>query len=335
MRNLSQNLSSQMKSEEMEQMDLDMDALRDILENLVKLSFDQEKVLKEIKSLPGGDPRFVELSQQQLKLSDDAKVIEDSLYSLSKRVLQIESFVTKEVTSMRNNMDESIGLLRERKVNVATVKQQLAMTSINNLALLLSDTFKQMQQMMMSMSMPGGSGKGKKGKVPMPGLGEMQQNINKRTEQLGSGGMGGRQLSEELAKLAQEQSKLRNQLEKMKDQLNGTEMGKKVGNDIQEIQKQMDQNENDLINKRVNPTLLNRQKQMLTRLLEVEKAVKEQELDPTRKANTGVTFQRNSPPSFDEFQKLKDKQTELIRTTPLNYSPFYKSQTNEYFKKIK
>lgn len=334
MRNLAQSLSDQMKSEEMEQMDLDMDALRDILENLVKLSFDQEKVLKDIKSLPNGDPRYIELSQLQLKIVDDAKIIEDSLFSLSKRVLQLESFVTKEVTDMKNYMDESMVLLKERKLNVASSKQQFAMTSMNNLALMLSDTFKQMQQMMMNMSMPG-SGKGKKGKMPMPGLGKMQQEINKRTENLGSSGMGGRQLSEELAKLAQEQAKLRNQLQQMQEQLNGTEVGKKVGNDIQELQKQMDQNENDLVNKRINPNLINRQKQMLTRLLEVEKAIKEQELDPTRKANTGVSFTRQSPPSLEAFQKLKEKQTELIRTTPLNYTPFYKSQTSEYFKKIK
>jgi hypothetical protein len=66
--------------------------LRDILENLIQLSFDQERVMKDFKAVSLQDPRFVKLAQDQLKLQDDAKIIEDSLYALANRVLQIQSF---------------------------------------------------------------------------------------------------------------------------------------------------------------------------------------------------------------------------------------------------
>ena len=335
MKKMSQKMKESMQSQEMKEMDEDMDALRAILENLVKLSFDQEKIMKDFRNMNVGDPRFVKLSQEQLKIQDDAKMIEDSLYSLAKRVLQIQSFVTKEVTSMRNSMDESMKFIKERKLNVASSKQQFSMTSINNLALMLSDTFSQMQQMMAN-AMPGSGKKGKKGQKPSPmSMGDKQDEINKRMEKMGKFGQGSRGMSEEAAKLAQEQSELRKRIQQMQDELKGTDAGKKLGNELKELEKKMDENETDLVNKRINPDLIKRSRDLQTRLLEAEKALEQQEEDPTRQSKASQQFNRQSPPSMDKFLQEKQKQVELIRTVPPNYTPFYKKQTDNYFRKIK
>lgn len=335
MKKMSQKMKESMQSQEMKEMDEDMDALRAILENLVKLSFDQEKIMKDFRNMNVGDPRFVKLSQEQLKIQDDAKMIEDSLYSLAKRVLQIQSFVTKEVTSMRNSMDESMKFIKERKLNVASSKQQFSMTSINNLALMLSDTFSQMQQMMAN-AMPGSGKKGKKGQKPSPmSMGDKQDEINKRMEKMGKFGQGSRGMSEEAAKLAQEQSELRKRIQQMQDELKGTDSGKKLGNELKELEKKMDENETDLVNKRINPDLIKRSRDLQTRLLEAEKAMEQQEEDPTRQSKASQQFNRQSPPSMDKFLQEKQKQVELIRTVPPNYTPFYKKQTDNYFRKIK
>ena len=97
----------------------------------------------------------------------------------------------------------------------------------------------------------------------------------------------------------------------------------------------MDDNETDLVNKRINPDLIKRSRDIQTRLLEAEKAVQQQEEDPTRQSNTAQQFNRKSPPSMDKFLQEKQKQVELIRTVPPNYTPFYKKQTDNYFRKIK
>lgn len=335
MKQMAKQMKEAMQSQEMKEMDEDMDALRAILENLVKLSFDQENLMKDFRNMTVSDPRFVKLSQEQLKLQDDAKMIEDSLYSLAKRVLQIQSFVTKEVTTMRNSMDESVKFIKERKLNVASAKQQFAMTSINNLALMLSDTFSQMQQMMAN-AMPGAGQKGKKGQKPSPmSMGEKQDELSKRMEKMGKAGQGSRGMSEEAAKLAQEQAQLRKQIQKMQEDLKGTELGKKLGNELKDLEKKMDDNETDLVNKRINPELLKRSKELQTRLLEAEKAVQQQEEDPTRQSKAALQYNRQAPPSMEKFLQEKQKQVELIRTVPPNYTPFYKKQTDNYFRKIK
>ena len=101
MKNLAEKLQDQKSSQEAMEMEENIDDLRQIMENLVKLSFDQEKLMKDFRNIRVGDPRFVKLGQTQLKLKDDAKVVEDSLYALANRVFQIKSFVTREVGLMK------------------------------------------------------------------------------------------------------------------------------------------------------------------------------------------------------------------------------------------
>ncbi|TAG55872.1 MAG: ATPase, partial [Runella slithyformis] len=217
-------------------------------------------------------------------------------------------------------------------------KQQFAMTSINNLSLMLSQTLAQMQAQMMAM--PGkGKGKGKKGKkgeTPSPDLGEMQKKLNEQIGKMkkdGKGGMGGRQMSEQVAKMAAEQAQIRQMLQQLMESQKGTDAEKKVGNEVKDLMKKMDETETDLVNKRVTPELQKRQQDIVTRLLESEKALRQQEEDNKRKSETAKPIQRTPPPAFEQYVKDKQKQTELLRTVPPSFAPFYKREADAYFKK--
>ena len=85
MEELSQMLKN-MKSKDKEQKDGEnMESLRQLLENLIQFSFEQEEVMDELKGLNPKDPQYVKLGQRQRKLEDDAQLLEDSLFALSKR----------------------------------------------------------------------------------------------------------------------------------------------------------------------------------------------------------------------------------------------------------
>ncbi len=327
MKKMADALEQQMQSAEMKQTQMDMKSLREILENLIKISHDQERIMKNFRNISVSDPRFGPLSQDQLNISNDAKIIEDSLFALASRVMQLEAIVTKEVTGMKNNIDESVKLIRERKLQNAAAKQQSSMTSMNNLALMLSDVFKQMQQQM------SGSGEGEEDGKPGD-FGQKQQMINQRIQGIGTEGKTQKEISEEIARIVNEQARLRKQLQEMQEKLNGTEAGKKLGNELENLQKEMEKSEEDLVNKRITPELQRRQRNIETRLLEADKAIKEQEMDPTRKGRTAQKFTKPSPPDLEKFKKEKEKQVELLRTTPPNFTPFYKNQTDNYFKRI-
>ncbi len=332
MQEMKEKMEQMQQSMEAEQTQENMDDLRNILQNLITLSYDQEELMKQFRSVRQSDPKFIALSQQQLKLRDDAKVVEDSLQALAQRVFQIQSFVTRELGLMKSYMNESVDAIRARQQAQAASKQQFAMTSMNNLALMLSDVLKQMQQQMADAQ---GKGKPNKGKSkPKPGLGEMQEQLNQQIEQLSKSGKEGKQLSEELAKLAAQQERIRKALQEL-----SKAGGKKPGQNgtdgqAQELMKQMEKTEQDIVNKNIKPETIKRQREILTRLLETEKAMKERELDEKRESKTAQNYQNQIPPSFEKYLNTKQKQTELLKTVDPALTPFYKTQTNEYLKKF-
>ncbi|MBV6644259.1 MAG: hypothetical protein KI790_02355 [Cyclobacteriaceae bacterium] len=332
MKQLGQKLQNMQMNMEMEMMQENMDHLRDITDNLVKLSFKQEELIESFREVRQVDPRFVELSQEQLKLKDDAKVIEDSLLSLASRVVQISSFVTREVGEVNRNIDESVRQLRERNRGKALSSQQFAMTSINNLALLLDDVLQQMQ-MAMAEAM-GKPQKGQKSNQSLPNMKQLQQQLAERIKDLKKQGLKGRELSEEIAKMAAEQEMIRNQLQEMQEKLNGQNGGKEAGDKLGKIIEEMEKNEVDLVNKRITDNLINRQEEIITRMLEAEESLREQELDPNREAQTATNYEKRLPEAFEEYLKAKEKEIELLKTVPLELSPFYKKEVNDYFRRL-
>jgi hypothetical protein len=333
MQEMQQKMQQMQEEMEQEGMQEDLDNLRNILDNLVKLSFGQEELMKEFKNVNVSDPRFIELAQKQLKLRDDAKIIEDSLTALAKRVPQIESFVTRELSDMRRAMEESSKGIKERKLGVAAGKQQSAMTSMNNLALMLNSSMQQMQNQMNAKS--SGKAKGKqKGKQKGQSMGELQQQIGQKIEELKKSGKSGKQLSEELAKLAARQEALRRKLEELKKGKQLDKNGNNLGDQLSELIKQMEKNEEDLVNKRLNEQLIKRQKDIETRLLEYEKAMRERGEDEKRKGETGKAKEKTIPKNLEPYTKPKEKSVEMLRTVPPALNPYYKKEIDKYFEKI-
>lgn len=328
MKKMAQKMQQMQQSMEMEMLQENMDNLRNILDNLITLSFDQEDIMKSFRDVKQTDPRFIDLSQKQLKIRDDAQVIEDSLLSLAERVFQIQSFITREVKDMNQHMEESMEALKERQQYKAISKQQFTMTSMNNLALLLNDVLSQMQQQMADAM---GNPQQKPGQSQQNmNMSELQQQLNQQIEDLKKSGKSGRALSEELAKLASQQEKIRKMMQEMKE--SEEEGGGGAGD---ELSKKMEETETDLVNKKLSSEMIKRQKEILTRLLEVEKSMREQELDDERKGETAKSdYERKATESFEEYIKAKKQEIELLKTVPVKLNPYYKNEANKYFQRL-
>ena len=328
----------------------DMDALRQLLDNLIHLSFEQEELMETYKGMERTSPEYVATTQKQKKLKDDAKMIEDSLFALSKRVVQLEATINKEISAINNHMEKTLYFMGERQTAMASANQQYVMTSINNLALLFDEALQQMQAQQRSQkpgegscNKPGGNGK------PKPGMGsvkKMQQKLSQQLEQMkkameegnkpgkgkkpgekpgeGQGmGMGSGGMSKSLAKMAAQQAKIREELNKLKE--NGGSPG------LNGMSKLMEQNETDIVNKRITQETINRQQEILTRLLESEKAEREREWDDKRESKEGREEQFKDPELYFDYTQQKEKEVDLIKTTPANLSGFYKKKVTEYF----
>ncbi|HEX2617182.1 MAG TPA: DUF4175 family protein, partial [Flavobacteriales bacterium] len=328
MEQLAFQMKSGMQQNEQEQQEEDMDALRQLLENIVQLSFDQEAAMTDLARTAPRDPHLVDIGRQQKKLRDDAKVIEDSLFALSKRVPQLQSVVNSEMNLVNENMDQAREHLAESRANErekpqAADKQQRAMTSLNNLALLLDEALQQMQQQAQSMpgsgacKKPGGKGSSAGDSKKMQKMKAQQQAMQKQLEEMkkamekgqnkgekpgekNPGGMG-LGMSQQLAQLAAQQAAIRKEMQRMAQELNKDGSGS--GNGLQKLAEEMEKTEKDIVNKRIDQETLKRQQDIMVRMLEAEKAERERELDQKRESNEGKEREHPDPARFFEYQR--------------------------------
>lgn len=344
MKKMAESMAGAMAAGEMEQMAEDIQALRQLLENLVDLSFEQEDLIDEVSRTSVSTPLYVTLVQEQFKLKDDFVLIQDSLIALSKRVTEIETFVTEKVAQVKSNLNESIENMENRQKPRANDTQRRVMKNTNDLAVMLSESMENMQQQMSGMSgsgscsKPGGEGKskdgkGNKGSVPMDKITEGQKGMGEKMKEMMDGQKGGKGgMSKEFAQAAARQAALRKALEEIKQ---GRDEQGKSSQGLQEMIDQMDKIETDLVNKRLNNEMLKRQQDIVTRLLEAEKADRQRELDEKRLAERTTDKERKYPPQIEEYIKKKESEVEMYKTVSPALKPYYKFLVEEYYKSLK
>lgn len=338
MQQMADNMAMQMESGEMEQMEEDMAALRQLLENLMTLSFDQEDLIEEVNITTINTPKYVELAQTQHKLKDDFKLVEDSLVALSKRIFEIESFVTEKITDIKKHMGNSLENLEERKKPQAASDQQHTMKNVNDLALMLSETMQQMQEQMgakmagsQMCNKPGGSGNS--GKVPMDKITKGQKKMAEEMDKMGKEQkQGNKPGSQGFAEMAAKQAALRKALREKQKELQEQGKGSK---ELEEIIDGMNKIEKDLVNKRLTNDMMKRQQDILTRLLEAEKAERQREQDNKRKSKTGEEKERKFPPSLEEYIKKRKAEIDQYKSVSPSLKPYYKILVEEYYKSLK
>ena len=303
--------------------------------------------MQDLRTIDINNPQYLKLSQQQRKLKDDAKMIEDSLFALSKRVIQIQSKVNQEISAINLNMEEAMDNLEDRSVPQARSRQQFVMTAVNNLTLLLSEALQQMQQQQAN-AKPSASCKKPGNKNPsLSQLRKMQEELNKNMQKAkeqmkkdgnkpgkppGKAGEQGNSMSEQLAKMAAEQEYIRNELQKLN--LEENKDGKNSLGNLQDVANRMEETEKDIVNRMISEETLKRQQDILTRLLESEKAERERDQDEQRKSEEAKNLQHRNPTEFEEYKRLKLKEMELLRTVPPSLNSYYKQKVNDYFQSL-
>jgi hypothetical protein len=354
MEKLAEQLDQQQQKSNKQQQEEDMDALRNILESLMTLSFDQEEVMSRMGRVSTADPAYRKYGRRQRRIIDDTKIVKDSLLALAKRQPKIASFIDKELNLIETNHQASIEDIDDHRKKDLSKHQQLVMTSYNNLALLLNEALQSMQSQMQSQSPgsgscnnPGGKGRPKAGSSMSTG--DMKEMLKKQLEQMQKGpnpggnkegnqlgskpGENGQNMlglgNKQIAKMAAEQTAIRQRLEQLKNDLN--KEGQGLGNKLNPLIKELEEQEKDLINRNINKEMLNRQRDIMTRLLESEKALMERGFEEKRESKSGKDENYGNKIRFDEYNKQKLKQVELLKSADPFYKKYYKDKANQFF----
>ena len=331
LKKLAKKLEDKRMSEESNALDLEVNQLRLLLDNLLQISFEQERVMLDFRRLREGSPALKSASQMQNKIAETAFILEDSLISLGKKVMPLSQLITRETTEMHNRLNEAANMMKERKWSLVQARQQQSMASINKLAVMLSDLLQQMQNQQTQMK-PGKKGKGKQ--KPQGSWAARQQKLNQKARESRSDKQG--PMSEDMIKIAQEQSRLRQELEEKLQDIQGRPGSDNLEKSLKDLIKNMEKNETDFVNKRLNQELQNRQDLMLPILLESEKALKEQGEDPKKESkNAFEKFRESPPPNLLPYLKKLEENRSLYQRKPVDLTPSYQEKVLRYLNQFK
>ncbi|MBU6324386.1 MAG: hypothetical protein KJS92_02770 [Bacteroidetes bacterium] len=321
----------------------DYQTLRQLLENLIALSFKQEQVMQDMKEQREYSPRYVALAQEQKRIQEEANMIADSLFALSKRQIAVQSFINKEVNRINSNLEQALARVRTRDMNFISTRQQYAMTGMNNLAVMLSESMQKMQQQMQQQAKSSKScnnpKQGGKGGKPKPQLNQMQQQLGKMLQQMQQQGKPGQQgqkqqLSEQFARMAAQQEAMRRELEKARRALEEQGKGEQA-REIRQTEELMKEQERRLLNKQLDPAVMNRHREIETRLLEHEKAEREQEQDEQREAKRPPALPATPPPDLQAWMEQKRREQEALRRLPPELSEWYRQMLDAYYRQLR
>ena len=337
MQEMAQSMMFQMQAGGEQQMGEDAHLVRILLENVVRSSHQQETLMGEVGHLRSDDPSVSAKIVRQKELADNFVMVKDSLKEMALRQPAIQNFVFDEIATIDLQTGLALKHINDLHFAMAVNNQQRALQSMNNLALMLAESLEEMESSMMgsgscsSNSKPQ-KGQNSKGMQQMKQLQEqLGQQLKQLQQQMQQQGQTTSQQSEELARMAAEQEMIRQGMQQMLDELKSSGQ---VGDDgLNQIIKDMEKLEEDIVNKRVTKQTIERNRQILSRMLESEKAQQKRDQDEKRKSNEykGSKFDRQVDELFYE-QQLKKNQ-DFLKHNPIQYQHYFKSKINEYYLK--
>ncbi|MBK8485808.1 MAG: DUF4175 domain-containing protein [Saprospiraceae bacterium] len=346
MKEMANKMEKEMEESDQEQAEEDAKMLRQLLENLVGLSFDQERVVNEMANLNLQTPRYLGLLQDQFKIKDNFKIVQDTLEVLSQRLVEIQSFVMEKVNEINDNFKIGLELLEDRRSGEASNNQGRVMKNLNDLAVMLSESLDEKQKECNGGSCnkpgkkackkPGSKGGGKQaksGKVPSDKISQGQKTLEKGMQEMLQKMKDGKQgSSKEFAEMAAKQAKLRKMLQDLEEEKKESGNGTKQA---QEILDEMNNQEKQLVNKQLTNEMLKRQQEITTRLLDAEKADRERDWDEKRKSQTGTNIVRKLPPGLEAYIKQRQAETEWFKQVSPELRPFYKKLVEQYYQSLR
>lgn len=308
--------------------------LKQILSNLLYLSFSQENLINSLNGIADKDPSLIQINRDQKKITEQSRIVKDSLYSLAMRTPQITSMVNNELLAVEMNMTKAGEDLQEGLFPNARMSQQFVVTSLNNLALMLNEALENLEKQMAN-SQPGDQECEKPGGNGKPGMGQLKQasdNIKQQLQQMidqlknGNSQQMGQQMGHTLMQHEMMQQMLR-------DIMNNGSVGSEARSQLQQIDNMLEQNRKELMNKSINAQTLARQNQIATRLLEAEKAEMERDFEDKRESRTADEFFSN-PVKFFEYKEKENISIEYLNRNTHKLHNFYNNKYKQYIKNI-
>ena len=359
MKQMSNKMQDSMMSGGMEQMEEDAKLLRQILDNLLAFSFDEESLIKTTNASQVRSLQLNKVLKKQQDLKLQFKHVDDSLFAVALRNPKITETILNEVGEIHYNLDKTLETIADNNIQKGASHQQYVLTSANRLADYLSNVQSDMNMEMQGQGQgkpkPGkGQGKGmqlpdiikkqeglgdkmkdgmkpgeKPGEKPGDKPGQGQQKGKDGKGQSGEGNQEGENGSDgnagKVLEILKEQRQLRDALQKALEKEGMTGQGQNALNQMKDIEKQ-------LINKGFKNETLQKMLNLKHELLKLEKAIQQQGEDTKRQSKTNDKNYNGSTTPLSKELKEYLNSVEILNRQSLPLQPNFNQKVQNYFK---
>ncbi len=334
MQKLAQKMQSQMQMLMSGQNAEDLQTLKFLLSAVLEFSFRQEDLYNQFADVKTLSKDYNSLISKQLELKDNFRVINDSIMALAKRNPVVKDILLKEVFGINHNLDLALSFFEKPNKPNGRAAQRKIIVSANNIALMLEESIQNLQNQMNSMQGNGTPKDNGKGMPSLSNLKQLQQSLQKQLEQMiqqlqqGQGNpLNSREMAEQIAK--------REMFDKMlRDLMNNSSLSPEQSKILNEIKKANDDIKSDIINNRLSTETLMRQRQIMVRLLEAEKAEMKQKYDNKRIAEQPEENYNRNPAEIEKMFKNYKSSNEVLQYNNLKLRQFYKNFHNIYINRL-
>ncbi len=312
---------------------VNIQALLGIMQYLLLLSDAQENVVTRTGEAIQGSTAFIELARTQRNITRNFSQITDSLYRVSAEIPSFPNRVNSRKVEVLKNLETSIQWMAERDRNRATAESRIALGGINEIASLLADLLEAIQNQ-------DGSGSGSGGMSAEQMLEQLQnisgnqQQLNQQIQDMINDLQGERLLQgqmERLDQMARQQNDIRRQLQQLQ-QGGGMGSGDQLMSDLQRISEEMEDAINDLRGGVIDRTLISRQQNILSRMLQAERALNEREQDEERRGRQPDAINPRLSPTELTLEALREQiRRGLQENRGTRFSDEYQRLIQRYF----
>ena len=304
-------------------------ALQRLLSDILLLSHRQESLRHQVDGVSPDSPSLRGFAQEQSVMHEGLRTVADSLQSLARQIPQMTREVQSRIGGALLAMESAVTAMVARSSSVAAHEQRIAMASLNELALLLSDL---MDQLMNSPNNNSSGGMSMSQMIQqLQQMASQQQQLNQQIQEL-LGQMQGQRLTVDmqarLQQLAAQQQAIRQQLEVLSRE---RAVAQQVAGDLNRIAAQMEETVQQLSTFGTDRELQERQQQILTRLLDASRAMQERGKERRREGRTGEAVVRENPAALDTARPEEVLRRALLDALESGYAPDYQELIRRYF----
>lgn len=324
-----------MDSMSQEQMNVNIAGLQYVLQSLLTLSLEQEDLTSLVASTENRSQAYVTYARDQRNVESIFRSISDSLFQLSTEIPQFSNQINKKKEEVEQRLQRSLEQMSERNQSQSSVASRQALGGINDISFMLANLLEQLQG-----QQNGGGGGGSMSMQQMmeqlQESGQQQQQLNQQLQEMINDMQGERLQQEQMDRLnqiAKQQNQIRKQLQELQRQ--GGMEGDRLGSELERMIEDMEDTINDLRGGAADPMMIERQQNILSRMLQAEQAMQERDEEDEREGQEAEQFERATPPEMTLEELEKEIRTRLNDPNFTKYSEDYQRLIEKYFELLK